>query len=137
MHKIAIIDDNLLFRKITQRLLIKLNIKDSAILLFENGKSAFNFIKENIETPQILPKTILLDLNMPCVNGWQFLDLIKKLNKKKSYQPTIHIVTSSIDDNDKRRAKKSNQVSNYLVKPIKLVQLQNTLINNKDEKMVS
>ncbi|MCB4797853.1 response regulator [Neotamlana laminarinivorans] len=138
MHKIAIIDDNLLFRKITQRLLFKLNINDSQILLFENGKTAFNYISDNIETPKMLPSVILLDLNMPCINGWEFLELIKKINQDNLYQPIIHIITSSIDDNDKQRAKQTNLVSNYLVKPINLRQLQNVLnFNSNDEKMVS
>lgn len=138
MHKIAIIDDNLLFRKITQRLLFKLNINDSQILLFENGKTAFNYISDNIETPKMLPSVILLDLNMPCINGWEFLELIKKINQDNLYLPIIHIITSSIDDNDKQRAKQTNLVSNYLVKPINLRQLQNVLnFNSNDEKMVS
>lgn len=115
MHKIAIIDDNLLFRKITQRLLFKLNIKDSDILLFEDGKTAFNYIIDNIESHQLLPKTILLDLNMPCVNGWEFLKLINNLNENNYYQPYIHIITSSIDENDKILAKKNKLVNNYLV----------------------
>ncbi|MCB4809351.1 response regulator [Tamlana sp. 62-3] len=138
MHKIAIIDDNLLFRKVTQKLLFKLSIKDSQILLFENGKTALSFISDNIETPKTLPSIILLDLNMPCVNGWEFLELIKKINQDNLYQPIIHIITSSIDDNDKQKAKQTNLVSNYLVKPINLGQLQNVLnFNSNNEKMVS
>ncbi|MFT6828560.1 MAG: CheY-like chemotaxis protein, partial [Roseivirga sp.] len=65
-----------------------------------------------------LPEIILLDLNMPVMDGWQFLDQFVQIPTKK--KTTIYIVTSSIDPEDLNRAKSYEAVTNYLVKPINI-----------------
>ncbi|MEQ8534886.1 MAG: response regulator, partial [Imperialibacter sp.] len=74
-----------------------------------------------------LPDVILLDINMPVMDGWQFLDefvKIKPLIKKKI---TIYMVSSSIDEADLERAKTYEEVSDFIVKPVKAEDLEKML----------
>lgn len=60
------------------------------------------------------PDLIFLDLNMPVINGWKFLDHLNK----KSYQTRVVIVTSSTSEIDKQKARNYTQVIDFLIKPL-------------------
>jgi len=64
------------------------------ILVFGNGKDALNYMKHILSAPALLPDIILLDINMPVMNGWQFMDEFIRLNvnrrKKNSYLHDKH-----------------------------------------------
>ncbi|WP_218157956.1 response regulator [Pustulibacterium marinum] len=125
--KIAIVDDNIVFRKLTKIAIEHSDSKDVEVLLFENGQEAFDYIKTYIEDKEQLPKVILLDLNMPVMDGWQFLEETLPINKSHSLNLVIYIVSSSNNDEDIERAKTLSDVKGYLVKPINITQI-NSLI---------
>ncbi|MFD2550267.1 response regulator [Bizionia sediminis] len=127
MNKIAIIDDNLIFRKVTSMHLQKLGFLTDDILVFENGQEIFDFIKHHINNIAQLPKTLFLDLNMPIMDGWDFLKQLQQLKIEHLYQPQIYIVTSSVDDKDYNDAMRSQSVHGFLVKPINAASLQGLL----------
>ncbi|WP_339916340.1 response regulator [Yeosuana marina] len=118
MNKIAIIDDNLVFRKVTKMLLKKIGVNESNILLFKNGNEMYEFMQSYINNIEGLPKTLFLDLNMPVMDGWDFLKLHKLFKKKYNYNPKIYILTSSIDNKDYDHAMKFTNIEGYLTKPI-------------------
>ncbi|MDH7911230.1 response regulator [Flavobacteriaceae bacterium 144Ye] len=123
MNKTAIIDDNMIFRKVTKVLLLKTGIKEENILLFDNGKEMFDFMENQSEDIHFLPEIIFLDLNMPVMDGWDFLSALKAFRQKYNYNPKIYILTSSVDDKDYQEVIKITSVEDYLIKPID----QNTL----------
>ena len=84
--------------------------------IYNDGKEAYDGLKENWESKKTLPEIILLDLTMPVWDGWKFLDEFSKLPIEK--QITIYILTSSINEADRQKASDYNVVKNYLVKPI-------------------
>ncbi len=63
--------------------------------------------------------TILLDINMPSINGWEFLDELQKLKIHKN----VFILTSSADIADLEKSRKYKDIVGYYVKPIKMEQL--------------
>lgn len=118
MKKIAItciIDDDPIFIFGTQRMMKIGNFCDS-FMIFNNGKNAIDTLRKIILAEDTLPDLILLDLNMPIMDGWDFLDEFTQIPCKKKI--TIYIITSSIDSEDLKKAKTYTNVSNYILKPI-------------------
>lgn len=113
---IAIIDDDIIFHFIFSKLMENLQGVNE-VLIFSDGKEAIDFINSNINNLDKLPDIIFLDINMPVMNGWQFLDRYKLLEMKKKIM--IYIVSSSNNPDDIIDAKAILEVSDYLVKPIK------------------
>ena len=109
---------------ITKRFLNLTGLVDS-ILICSNGKDAFTKLKAIISSGEKLPELILLDLNMPVWDGWQFLDAFKEIPVEDTID--IFILTSSNNEADIERAKNYNIDSNYIVKPITLEKLQDVI----------
>ncbi|XMO87380.1 response regulator [Algibacter sp. AS12] len=120
----CIIEDDPTHVYITKRFLNLSGLVES-VLICSNGKDAFDKLKSIIANGEKLPELILLDLNMPIWDGWQFLDAFKTIPVEQKLE--IFIVTSSDSEADKRRAEEYNINSNYIVKPITLEKLKETV----------
>lgn len=83
---------------------------------FYNGEPAIEHLQKAISTNAALPDVILLDLNMPLMDGWQFLEVFVKLPFHKEIP--VFIVTSSIDPADIAKAEKYKEVKGYIMKPV-------------------
>ncbi|MGJ8736400.1 response regulator [Zobellia laminariae] len=87
--------------------------------VFPNGEEAINYIKKNQDTPDALPNLILLDIDMPIMDGFQFLKAYKEIETKLSKKIAIYMVSSSVDPEDIEKAKGYTSVIDYLSKPLK------------------
>jgi len=87
------------------------------LLEFSNGKDAIEFIA-NPENSDQLPDVIFLDINMPIMDGWGFMESFVKIKSQLGKKITIYMVSSSINDEDVRRAKSISDISQYIVKPV-------------------
>lgn len=99
----------------------------NGFMVFCNGEEALNNIKAIISANEKLPDVILLDLNMPVLDGIQFLEEFTKVPCKKKI--IIYVVSSSVDPEDILRAKSFENVSDYIVKPISVEKLKEILNN--------
>ncbi len=126
---IALIDDDEIFQFTTSRI-IKLTNLPFNITQFFNGEQAITYLSKNAAYTDKLPDIILLDINMPVIDGWMFLDEFKTLANNLKKNITIYMVSSSIAPEDIRRAKSNPLVSDYLVKPISLETLKHVLVPN-------
>lgn len=90
------------------------------IYSFNNGEAALESLKEIMHTPEKLPDVILLDINMPVMDGWQFMDEFIKLKPELAKDITIYMVSSSIHSSDIDKADSYSDVSGYIVKPVSL-----------------
>ncbi|MEO6329103.1 MAG: response regulator [Ginsengibacter sp.] len=102
-------------------LLCTLTIKEIAgdveIKTFNLPVKGFEYIAaEYLNTENIT--FLLLDINMPGWSGWDFLDHFEKLDDKIMRQIKIYLLSSSIDANDKHRAKENKNVVGYIEKPL-------------------
>lgn len=88
----------------------------SSFLVYNNGQNAIDGLKKIIASKVGIPEVILLDLNMPIMDGWEFLERFIEIPCDRKI--TIFIVTSSIDPRDRKRVEEYQNVSNYMVKPI-------------------
>lgn len=114
---ICIVDDDDVYQYTVTRAL-KSDSLAKKILVFSDGEEALDFLTDNIANKPILPDVIFLDVNMPIMDGWQFLEEYVKIKPRVGKQITIYMVTSSVDPVDVDRAKKFSEISDYLVKPI-------------------
>lgn len=117
LKNLTIVDDDDIFVFLTTKIIEQTNLVD-LIKVFGNGLDAINFLKENKNNVDALPDIILLDLSMPIMNGWQFLEKYNKLNPTIGKKITIYICSSSISPDDITRAKTISEVSDYIIKPI-------------------
>jgi CheY-like chemotaxis protein len=88
------------------------------VLEFFNGLEAIEFIKENIEDTHLLPDIIFLDINMPVMDGWEFIESFKRIKNEIRKPVTIYMVSSSVDDADIDRAKNIKEISEFICKPM-------------------
>ncbi|MDN3594582.1 response regulator [Zunongwangia endophytica] len=124
----CIIDDDPIF-VFSAKKIMELADFSNGFIVFGNGKEALNHLHALIASNKELPDVILLDLNMPVMDGWEFLDNFIKIESEKVI--TIYIVSSSVDQSDIDKAKSYDGVSNYIVKPVTIDSLKKVLKNHE------
>lgn len=100
INDIAIIDDDPI-TVFGLRKLIGTAVECEKIESFANGKLAFEGIREKLEEEKAIPEIIFLDINMPIMDGWEFLKEFINLSIPKKVR--INVVTSSIDPFDQKK----------------------------------
>jgi two-component system chemotaxis response regulator CheY len=113
----GIIDDDEVYQLVMKRTIEQSGMVGS-VLQFYDGEEALSYFRDKQAATEMLPELILLDINMPYMDGWQFLDEFVKIPFKGDYRRTIFIVTSSSTSEDLHKASQYSVVSGYLVKPI-------------------
>ena len=122
---VFVVDDDKVFHFIIKKLFSKNNI-DISPSFYLNGLEAIEEIKEKINSGNTLPDLILLDINMPIMDGWQFLDEFRKTRiVTQGERTTIYLVSSSDSISDINKAKEyQDQIKDYFFKPMTLEDLQ-------------
>jgi CheY-like chemotaxis protein len=118
VSNVWLVDDDQVIAYITQRLI---NNADPSIHVtsFLSAKMALEKLKFNSEGPDIL----LLDINMPGINGWQFLDELRAMHRFVN----VYMYSSSIDPEDIKKARSYPMVRDFLAKPIEASVIRNLL----------
>jgi CheY-like chemotaxis protein len=115
---ILLVDDDEINNFISIKL-IKKAIEHTAISACLNGRFAIEELVEiQKHDPSLLPDFILLDINMPIMNGWEFLDEYKRLNLDPLGKSKIYIISSSVFSNDINKARSYPLVKNFISKPL-------------------
>ncbi|MDB5010588.1 MAG: response regulator [Mucilaginibacter sp.] len=124
---ILLIDDDEINNFISIKL-IKKAAPNANITACLNGRFAiedlFEIQRKGIDK---LPDFILLDINMPIMNGWEFLDEYKRLNIDPSGKSKIYIISSSVFSNDISRAYSYPMVRNFVSKPLSVEKIKEML----------
>ena len=116
INSVCIIDDDSIFVYIVKRLMDERNFCDS-IIEFENGKEGIEGVLE-LNTKNKLPNIIFLDLSMPIMSGWEFLDAFAEAKISNKETIKIIVMSSSINPNEIEMIKAYPMVTDYIVKPI-------------------
>lgn len=127
---IWIIDDDAIYQTIIHKLILKSDVF-SAHSSFSNGKEAINTLNNILEDNNYLPDIILLDINMPIMDGWEFMEEIKMIKSKISKQIIIYIVSSSIALEDRNKSKTYKDISGYIPKPVSVNDLISIVSNEQ------
>jgi CheY-like chemotaxis protein len=122
MKKVFLVDDDPVFVFLAQKMISTVdNTLD--VLLFSDGELAMQELNANKGNAEGLPDLILLDLNMPVLDGWQFLEYYAGAYATLGKDIRIYIVSSTISPEDVQRVTRYAFVTGMLIKPIEHHQL--------------
>jgi CheY-like chemotaxis protein len=113
---VLLVDDDHVFNFLSGRLFEKLGFSDG-IHMAMNGAEALKLINDYYSGTQSLPDVILLDLNMPVMDGFEFIEAFQRIRMPNKERVKIVIVSSSQDEKDIERARTLG-ITHYLTKPI-------------------
>lgn len=123
---VLIIDNDPIYRTISQKIIEKLDLAET-IFVEKNGYTAIQFLTNVIENKHQLPEVIFLDIEMPVMNGWEFMDEYCKFEKKQLSEINIYIVSSSISQVDKDKANSYSEIKGFISKPLTIDTLKSIL----------
>ncbi|MFC3414456.1 response regulator [Algoriphagus hitonicola] len=121
LSEIIFVDDDAIVKMVGIKILKNIGY-DGPISQFGNGQEAIEELKSRIEANSIkkleFPILLLLDINMPVMDAWGFLDEFRQLPDSIRQHFFIAIITSSISPQDKEQAMTYSDVKDYIQKPI-------------------
>ena len=126
LNCILLIDDDEATNFINKAVIRHLDCAETVVAV-ESADEALDFLKEKIEDSYQHPDLILLDINMPSMNGWEFLEEYKKLNHLQQAKFVIIMLTASLNPDDKSKADSIEVLDGFERKPLRAENLQGIL----------
>jgi len=112
--EIMIVDDNEILQFLENTIIAMSGMGENNPA-FANGREALSYLNNRPESNE--PVLVLLDINMPVMDGWEFLEALPAVEGNENVY--VAIVTSSVDDADRKKSLNYPHVFEYLEKPIK------------------
>ena len=131
-NNIMLVDDDEIFTYIIMKIIEESKLAGQ-INIFPNGREAMDFLTEIADNEALLPKVIFLDLNMPYLDGWGFLDEYIRLKPKLCKKINLYVITSSISPFDYEKSKKYSDITDFIIKPLakeKFIEIIKKISNN-------
>lgn len=113
MKQLLIIDDDAVSVLILKKMLINAGFLDNP-MIFKNGNEAINFLNSNYKS--IEKYFIFLDINMPIMNGWEFLEEIEPKVNTENF--SVYLLTSSTSEQDIIKSKNYKSIKKFISKPV-------------------
>jgi CheY-like chemotaxis protein len=114
---VMLIDDNFIDNAINQKIL-ESNLFAKRIIAFESAQHAADYLQENLLQHDTLPEVIFLDLRMPEVDGYAFLEQLEKIPAFPLHEVKIYVLSSSLDPTDRKKIKKNPLTEIFISKPL-------------------
>jgi CheY-like chemotaxis protein len=102
------------------RIILEESACTNHIQIEQSGSSALDYIfaPGERQPSQPLPDLIILDINMPGMDGWDFIDKYRELQKDKNFKPVIIMLSTSLNPDDEIKANEIIEISRYMHKPL-------------------
>ena len=118
--KLLVVDDDDINLFIIKKIVEKTGF-DIDMVSRSNGQQAIDYINEAIAQNNPLPKMILIDINMPVMNGWEFIEAYEALTIE--HKVDMYILSSSVYENDIEKTKSYKAVKGFISKPLSMERL--------------
>jgi CheY-like chemotaxis protein len=115
--RLVYVIENDYISSVLTELIVKKNLFGSEVRCYANGQWAFDKLQLTLRAGGRLPDLIVLDLDMPLMDGWEFLDALAHLATAEAIQ--VFVQTSSIQPDDRAKALSYQQVKGFFSKPLK------------------
>lgn len=116
INSILLVDDDQINNFINKRIIGKLNIADN-VSIASNGEEALDYIQKYCKKSGSCPELIFLDINMPVMNGFEFLNEFKNIDLNNKNQVKIIVLTTSSNPGDMQKLKQYS-IKGFLNKPL-------------------
>ena len=116
MKSVWVIDDDEIYQMIIKKLIDRSKVFEKQSYY----KCVEEVFRDLEDSNIILPDAILLDINMPQMDGWQFIEKLRKFYPDLHKRTSIYIVSSSIAYSDKERAEEFPEITDFLSKPLSI-----------------
>jgi len=113
----VLIDDDPM-NNLISKLTIEMTLGQTDVRAFVNPENALEFFQNEFSAVHDAYALLLLDIHMPSMSGWEFLEMFDNLSFEVKDRVKICILSSSIDDRDKERSYANKNVLDFLVKPL-------------------
>jgi len=120
--KVMLIDDNIIDLKINSKIILLSKLFDD-IIQFQSAEEALNYFHHYRNQPEELPDLILLDIQMPEMDGFDFLDKYKNFPPATKEKSLIAMLSSTLDYGDIKKAEANPYVIKLLKKPLSPLEL--------------
>jgi len=117
LNLIFIVDDDPIHQQIAKIMIDRQGISHD-MRTFSDAQEVLDYLQGYAGHGEPLPDVILLDLNMPVIDGWDFLEAYAVFQAALPASIRIYVLTSSIDENDRERVRAYPFVKGYLTKPL-------------------
>ena len=117
LRSILLVEDDEATNFISQMVIKKMDCADHVQVTW-NGSDAMDYLRECRKRGMPGPELILLDINMPGVNGWEFLDEYHQLHEAEKGRVIVVMLTTSMNPDDQERATNHPDVSGFRNKPL-------------------
>ncbi len=115
--KFIVVDDDPISNTIC-KLTLEMVLRNVDLESFTNPKEALSYISEKCTASTSRRTILLLDINMPIMSGWEFLERFDAFHENVKTGIDVYILSSSVDPRDKDRSYANKNVRNYLLKPL-------------------
>ncbi|WP_026708721.1 response regulator [Flavobacterium frigidarium] len=123
LNTILFVDDDPITLMLCKKVISKAAFSDQ-IITAQNGEEAINLFHNLLDdSEKTVPELIFLDLNMPIMGGWDFLEEFSKPTFKQFHNIKVIVLSSTIDPEDLEKIKEFPMVMDFLPKPISLSML--------------
>jgi CheY-like chemotaxis protein len=123
LKQVLVVDDSRIDRFIVEKLIERANLAE-VVVPKEAAREALDYIKQQFDNQQPLPSVIFLDINMPGMSGFDFLEELQQYPEAIKDSCTVVMLSSSLNEDDYKKAMSYKQVKMYCNKPLSMEKLE-------------
>lgn len=117
ISRVLLVDDDKINNFINERLIRRLGLAEEINTVY-NGQEALDYLEQLYHSGEEIPSLILLDINMPVMDGFEFMEAVSDKKYFSDTRSVIFMLTTSVNANDIERARKSQVAKGYINKPL-------------------